>query len=69
MNIIHSKPQNRLHHERVDKLEFISINTRTRASVEAGEEVRAEARAEVDIEEERAEQEDRLLLHYEMKKQ
>ena len=62
MNVIHSKPRNRLLHERIDKLEYVSINTRTRAAAEA----KAEAKTEVEAEEERVEQEDRLLLRYEL---
>ena len=48
MNIIHSKPRNRLLHERVDKLEFISINTRTRVreDIKVGAEMTEEERAE-----------------------
>ena len=53
MNIIYSKPRNRLLHERVDKLEFININTRTR--------VREDMEVGAEMTEERAEQEDRLL--------
>ena len=56
MNIIYSKPRNRLLHERVDKLDFISINTRTR--------VREDMEIEAEIIEKRAKQEDRLLLKY-----
>ena len=61
MNLIQSKPRNRLVHDRVDKLEYISINTRTRfkEDMAAGMEI---------TEEEKAEQEDRLLLHYDMNK-
>ena len=58
MNVIHSKPRNRLLHERVDKLEYISINTRVKA--------REETEAEITMTEERANQEDRLLLQYNM---
>ena len=48
-------------HDRVDKLEYISINTRTRfrEDMAAGMEI---------TEEEKTKQEDRLLLHYDMNK-
>ena len=47
MNIIHSKPRNSLLYEKVDKLEFISINnhTRVREDTEVGAEM-IEERAE-----------------------
>ena len=51
MNVIHSKPRNRLLYERIDKLEYISINTRIRAAAEA----KVEAKTEIEAEEERVE--------------
>ena len=41
MNIIYSKPHNKLLHERVNKLKFISINTRTRVkeNIKVGAEI------------------------------
>ena len=48
INIIHSKPRNRLLHEKVDKLKFININTRTRVreDIEVRAEITEEKRAE-----------------------
>ena len=61
MNIIYFRPRNRLLYERVDKLEFISINTRTRARGER------ELGTEM-TEEEKTDDKDRLLLHYDINK-
>ena len=47
INIIHCKLRNRLLYKNIDKLEFISINTRTRAreDIEMGAEIIEEERA------------------------
>ena len=57
INIIHSKPHNRLLHEKINKLEFISINTRTRIK----KDIKIETKI---IKKKRAKQKDRLLLEY-----
>ena len=61
INIIYFRLRNRLLYKRVNKLEFISINTRTR--------VRGERELETKItEKEKADDKDRLLLYYDMNK-
>ena len=47
INIIHSKSRNRLLHKKINKLEFISINTRTKIKkdIKVGAEIIEEKKA------------------------